>query len=242
MVAERYAESERLRRAGTVSQHPCPACGYPTLDTPGSFEICWFCQWEDDGVRYSDADAPSGANYGLTLRRAAECVLAHHVAAIPEAPLTPSEYFVADAVSARRRLDVLLTQLLETGSLDPLRADIEAAKTDLTSAINHDHGEQPGNSSGEAADATAGQLGSQDLLLADVAATLMLDGHQALASALISSAEMSVAYGDSWWDGFDDYIYEVHVTVFVDPRVQNGDTGRGTGSSARDRTSRGLQT
>ncbi|MFC7597531.1 hypothetical protein ACFQU3_19605 [Terrabacter sp. GCM10028922] len=77
------------------------------------------------------------------------------------------------------------------------------------------------NASGEAADGTAAQLDSQDSLLADVAARLRRDGQEALASALIGSADMSIAYGDSWWDGFDDYIYEVHVTVIVDPRVQS---------------------
>jgi hypothetical protein len=41
---------ERRRRtfedAGRVT---CPCCGYPTIDTRATFEICSLCAWEDDG-------------------------------------------------------------------------------------------------------------------------------------------------------------------------------------------------
>lgn len=30
-------------------QHTCPACGFPTLDVRGDYEVCVACCWEDDG-------------------------------------------------------------------------------------------------------------------------------------------------------------------------------------------------
>ncbi|WP_405142840.1 CPCC family cysteine-rich protein [Sphaerisporangium sp. NBC_01403] len=33
----------------TDISHPCPCCGYLTLDEPGNYEICHLCFWEDDG-------------------------------------------------------------------------------------------------------------------------------------------------------------------------------------------------
>ena len=27
----------------------CECCGYPTLDLPGDYQICWICDWMDDG-------------------------------------------------------------------------------------------------------------------------------------------------------------------------------------------------
>jgi hypothetical protein len=27
----------------------CPCCGYPTLGASGAYEICFLCNWEDDG-------------------------------------------------------------------------------------------------------------------------------------------------------------------------------------------------
>lgn len=59
------AEEQRLlaafeRRRGAFEQaladsnvvydkHTCPACGIPTLDLRGDYEICVVCGWEDDG-------------------------------------------------------------------------------------------------------------------------------------------------------------------------------------------------
>lgn len=42
--------------------HPCPCCGYRTIDEPGSYEICENCGWEDDPVQSKDPDYAGGAN------------------------------------------------------------------------------------------------------------------------------------------------------------------------------------
>lgn len=50
----------------------CPCCGYPTLDEQGRYDICWLCDWEDDGQNDLDADRVKGgpnADYSLTEAR-----------------------------------------------------------------------------------------------------------------------------------------------------------------------------
>lgn len=50
----------------------CPCCGYPTLDEQGGYDICWLCDWEDDGQNDLDADRVRGgpnADYSLTEAR-----------------------------------------------------------------------------------------------------------------------------------------------------------------------------
>lgn len=49
----------------------CPCCGYRTLDlpSPGSFEVCPICYWEDDNVQFEDPDYQGGANH-ISLREA----------------------------------------------------------------------------------------------------------------------------------------------------------------------------
>ena len=43
---------------------PCPCCGFFTLHeaTRGSYELCPVCDWEDDGVQFSDPEYEGGAN------------------------------------------------------------------------------------------------------------------------------------------------------------------------------------
>ncbi|MFH8738427.1 CPCC family cysteine-rich protein [Streptomyces sp. NPDC017964] len=42
---------------------PCPCCGHLVLDeTPGSYEICPICFWEDDGVQFRCPTMTGGAN------------------------------------------------------------------------------------------------------------------------------------------------------------------------------------
>ena len=48
--------------------HKCPVCGYRTLLSRGSFEICGECGWEDEGVDDDDAEQPFGANGDCTIR------------------------------------------------------------------------------------------------------------------------------------------------------------------------------
>jgi hypothetical protein len=41
----------------------CPCCGYRTLtSSPGSYELCPICFWEDDGIQFADPDYSGGAN------------------------------------------------------------------------------------------------------------------------------------------------------------------------------------
>ena len=42
----------------------CPGCGYLTLEeqSPGTYEICPVCYWEDDPVQFDDPTFPGGAN------------------------------------------------------------------------------------------------------------------------------------------------------------------------------------
>ncbi|NMH73916.1 hypothetical protein HF078_12560 [Bacillus sp. RO2] len=44
--------------------YTCPCCGYKSLESesPGSFEICSICYWEDDNVQYDDPHYEGGAN------------------------------------------------------------------------------------------------------------------------------------------------------------------------------------
>jgi hypothetical protein len=45
------------------AKFPCPCCGYLTFtDTPGSYEICHVCFWEDDPVQLLDPWYEGGAN------------------------------------------------------------------------------------------------------------------------------------------------------------------------------------
>jgi hypothetical protein len=51
----------------------CLCCGYRTLSTPGAFELCPVCWWQDDGQDESDADVVRGGPNGtlsLTSARA----------------------------------------------------------------------------------------------------------------------------------------------------------------------------
>ena len=49
----------------------CPCCGYPTLDTAGTYEICELCGWEDDGQTEAQADEVwGGPNHHHSLRSA----------------------------------------------------------------------------------------------------------------------------------------------------------------------------
>lgn len=46
-----------------VTRHPCPGCGFLSLDTPsGSYDICATCGWEDDPVQLHHPALAGGAN------------------------------------------------------------------------------------------------------------------------------------------------------------------------------------
>jgi hypothetical protein len=50
---------------------PCYCCGYLTRaeESPGTFEICPVCGWEDDNVQCNDESYEGGAN-GISLQQA----------------------------------------------------------------------------------------------------------------------------------------------------------------------------
>lgn len=55
-----------------MNKFQCPCCGYLTLDEQGRYDICWLCDWEDDGQNDLDADRVKGgpnADYSLTEAR-----------------------------------------------------------------------------------------------------------------------------------------------------------------------------
>lgn len=56
-----------------------------------------------------------------------------------------------------------------------------------------------------------------DGLLTDAAARLAASGDLASAEALLTYSELTLRYTDSWWDGYDDYIYDVELAVVTDP-------------------------
>jgi hypothetical protein len=43
------AFARRRRTFEDAGRVTCPACGYPTIDVRGAYEICSLCAWEDDG-------------------------------------------------------------------------------------------------------------------------------------------------------------------------------------------------
>src|SRR5215510_8344344 len=54
-------------------RYACPCCGYPTLGSLGEFEVCYLCDWEDDGQDDADADlVRGGPNHSFSLVEARE--------------------------------------------------------------------------------------------------------------------------------------------------------------------------
>lgn len=59
-----FAPGQVLAIPGHPVLHPCPCCGFRTLESPtrGSYDICESCGWEDDGQQFDDPDYRGGAN------------------------------------------------------------------------------------------------------------------------------------------------------------------------------------
>jgi len=56
-------------------------------------------------------------------------------------------------------------------------------------------------------------------LLATAAKRLRAEGFEAAADGVLA-VELTLEYGDSWWDGHDDYIYDVELTLIAPPDVE----------------------
>jgi len=41
----------------------CPVCGKYEFAMQNNFDVCPFCEWENDGVQMTDPDYAGGANY-----------------------------------------------------------------------------------------------------------------------------------------------------------------------------------
>jgi hypothetical protein len=55
----------------TGPSYPCPCCGYLVFaESPGSFDICPFCYWEDDALQLEFATTLAGGANGVTLAEA----------------------------------------------------------------------------------------------------------------------------------------------------------------------------
>jgi hypothetical protein len=60
-------------------KYTCACCGYRTLsDSPGNWNICHVCFWEDDPVQLLDPWCPGGAN-NVSLQQAQESFAANGV-------------------------------------------------------------------------------------------------------------------------------------------------------------------
>lgn len=57
----------------------------------------------------------------------------------------------------------------------------------------------------------------EDAILIDAAAKLIVNGDVEAGETLLTSSEITLRYGTSWWDGHDDYLYDVHITITTDP-------------------------
>ena len=45
-----------------MARYPCPCCGYLTSSSPGGYDICPVCGWEDDLAQLRFANMPWGPN------------------------------------------------------------------------------------------------------------------------------------------------------------------------------------
>jgi len=75
---EGTVEEEKPRPDGESQRFACPCCRNHALTERGGFEVCAFCNWEDDGQDDEDADeVRGGPNRGLSLTQARRNYAAH---------------------------------------------------------------------------------------------------------------------------------------------------------------------
>ena len=70
---QQFSNFNQAMNSATVSiardgEHfSCPCCGYNTLDSRGHYDVCYLCDWEDDGT---DGGHGFGPNHGFSLQNA----------------------------------------------------------------------------------------------------------------------------------------------------------------------------
>ncbi|WP_411349806.1 CPCC family cysteine-rich protein [Paenibacillus sp. WLX2291] len=96
-----------------MERYNCPCCGYPTLDEPKSWDICYLCDWEDDGQDDYNADQIKGGpngDYSLTEARRNfkkyYIMYRHHESKLPDDPQD-----IAKVVSLKQMLMKKMDQL-----------------------------------------------------------------------------------------------------------------------------------
>ncbi len=58
-----FSSGEKIVVTGDPEKlYPCKCCGFRTLTELDAYDICRFCNWEDDGTR--DPNTPSSVNRG----------------------------------------------------------------------------------------------------------------------------------------------------------------------------------
>ena len=57
-----YSYFEESTENYVPTPHNCPVCGKHEFEDYGSFDVCPYCGWEDDGVQLNDPDFDGGAN------------------------------------------------------------------------------------------------------------------------------------------------------------------------------------
>jgi Cysteine-rich CPCC len=131
----RLADFARLHDDGVLTEVPCLACGYPTLNERGGYHVCVVCHWEDDGTTRAQPDRAGGANHGLTLREATANIAESGVSRDRWDALTTPEYFLPAVRAARADLMAAYERL----RVDPYDASTRAAvfrgRADLMRAI-----------------------------------------------------------------------------------------------------------
>ena len=60
-----------LNLPNTFGKYKCPCCRFYTLEREAgnTFQLCFVCYWEDDGIQLLDEDYEGGAN-AISLRQA----------------------------------------------------------------------------------------------------------------------------------------------------------------------------
>lgn len=121
---DRYLKPQGgVTETGESALFTCPCCGYPTLHSHGSYEICSLCYWEDDGQDdpYAD-DVRGGPNHGYSLSEARANFQRHLTMYDPsDTTRTPKRPDNARVVEAKRLIIAAFESLMNASEPPPVR-------------------------------------------------------------------------------------------------------------------------